>query len=187
MSGLLIAGLTVGAIAALSGAWALARPEQMLGALKAFPRDAKAAAVLTAVDLAWAAIELNRMYLGTFDRFKPALWILTPLLIFLCIKYMDELLAARALGGLLLLVAAPILDAVRWFPTAADPSPWRLVMAVLAYLWIAYGLLLLCAPYWFRKHLEWWTSFDPRLRVGGALKLLAGLALIVLSLCCYRG
>jgi len=48
--------------------------------------------------------------------FKPILWALAPLCYVLTVCFVEELLAARALGGILLLAAAPVLDAARWHP-----------------------------------------------------------------------
>jgi hypothetical protein len=100
--------------------------------------------------------------------------------IFLCIKYLDELLSPRALGGFLLLAAGPVLDAARW-----NPSGWRLIVTVIAYLWIGFGLLLLLSPWWFRRIVLLATKNRSALRVGGAVKLFAGIGLLLLALLVY--
>lgn len=185
MNGLQIAGWLIGAAGVAGGLFCLARPERVKAELAAFPRSRTPGRVLLAIDLIWAALWINRMYLGSFDRFKPLLWVLTPLLIVLCIRYMDELLSPRALGGFLLLLAGPLLNLARFHPSPLDPTPWRLAMTTLCYLWIIYGLFLLCTPYTFRKTVEWWLRFDPNLRLAGSLKLLFGIAFLLISTLFY--
>ena len=84
--------------------------------------------------------------MGFLDAYKGYIYILAPLVFAAIVIYMKELLAARALGGFLLLIAVPILQEARWHDSA-----WRLLVVVLVYLWIIYGLLLLLSPWWFRK------------------------------------
>jgi len=185
MNALQTAGWLIGAAGILGGLGGLMMPDRIKAGLTAFPRSRTPGRVLVAIDLVWAALLINRMYLGSFDRFKPLLWVLTPLLIVLCIRYMDELLSPRALGGFLLLLAGPLLNLARFHPSPLDPTPWRLVITGLCYLWIIYGLFLLCTPYTFRKTAEWWLRFDPSLRLAGTLKLLFGVALTIIATLFY--
>lgn len=169
------------ALSAFGGLAALLKPDAILAGMRRFPRSKYPAWILTTVAFVWAALEINAMYLGAFDQYKPLLAFLTPALILLCIFFMDELLAPRALGGLLTLIAGPILDAIRFFPNPSAPTPWRFPITVVCYIWIAYGIWLICCPYRFRTTIEWWTRFDPRLRIAGTLKLLFGIALAIIA------
>lgn len=179
MSELSIAALLTGLFAAAAGTSALAAPAAVRAGLAAFPRSIRPGRILAAVDLIWAAYELSRMHLGMFDAWKVHLYWMTPLAIYLCINYLDELLSPRALGGFLLLLAGPVLDAARW-----HPSPWRLVVTSLAYLWILAGLLFLLSPWWFRR-IARLAETDHAVQFGGAVKLLAGLGLIALAVLVY--
>lgn len=174
--------LLIGGLAAGSGCFMLMKPAVFIALIKAFPRNKMAACILTAIDLTLAAIYINRMYLGAFDSWKPGLFAAVPIIWFLCVKYMDELLAARALGGLLLLVANPILRAARWAPECGN---WWKVISALAYIWIVYGLILLTKPYHFRKQMECWLKFDPSLKRGGLIKLFCGIAIAILAIGVY--
>jgi hypothetical protein len=180
MSELSIVALLIGLLALAIGGFAFAAPARVRAGMEQFPRSIWPGRILAAVDLIWAAYELTRMHLGMFDAWKIHLYWLVPVAIYLCIRYMDELLSPRALGGLLLLVAGPLLAAARW-----HPSDWRLVISVLAYLWIVAGLAFLMEPWWFRRIVLATAKTDGAVRGGGAVKALLGLVLIVLALFVY--
>ena len=153
MSELSIASLLIGLLALTAGGISLAAPARVRAGLAAFPRSIWPGRILAAIDLTWAAYELSLMHLGMFDAWKVHLFWLTPVAIALCVVYLDELLSPRALGGLLLLAAGPVLNAARW-----HPSDWRLIVTVIAYLWIVLGLVLLLSPWWFRRISIWLTG-----------------------------
>ena len=181
MSELAIIALFLGLLAVAGGAYSILAPAQVRAGVKAFPRSIWPGRILVAIDLIWAAYELTRLHLGMFDAWKVNLYWLTPVMIFLCINYLDELLSPRALGGLLLLAAGPILNSARW-----HPSEWRLVITSLVYLWILMGLLFLLSPWWFNRIASWATGRgDSAVRITGAMKALVGVGLIMLALFVY--
>lgn len=181
MSDLSIVALILGLLAAAGGGISLAKPARVRAELAAFPRSIWPGRILAAIDLVWAAYELSLMHLGGFDAWKVHLYWATPIAIVLCIKYLDELLSPRALGGFLLLAAGPVLDAARW-----HPSDWRLVISILAYLWVFAGLVFLLSPWWFRRIALWADTLgDSGLRAAGLIKLLIGIGLISLSIGVY--
>lgn len=179
MSELAVVALLIGLLALAGGAAALFSPRAVQAGMAAWPRSVWPGRILAAVDLAWAAWELSQMHLGMFDAWKMHLWWLAPVAIGLCVVYLDELLSVRALGGLLLLAAGPMLDAARW-----HPSDWRLVIAVLSYLWILAGLTFLLSPWWFRR-IALRVQSEKLMRAGGALKALAGAGLLLLAFLVY--
>jgi hypothetical protein len=173
--------LLIGLLALTGGGISLLAPAKIRTGVAAFPRSIWPGRILAAIDLTWAAYELTQMHLGMFDAWKVHLYWLTPVAIFLCVKYLDELLSPRALGGFLLLAAGPVLDIARW-----HPSQWRLVVTVIAYLWILLGLTFLLSPWWFRRIAVFVTGRgDGAVRITGAIKLLLGLGLIALALLVY--
>lgn len=172
---LLLGGLTLAA-----GLWQFVAPAQVRRMLEALPRHTATAWALTAIDLLWVAWLLNETSLGRFDTWKPALYFLTPFSFFLLIRYLDELLAVRAMGGLLLLLAHPVLQITQW-----HPSGWRLVITTLAYLWVVIGMFLVMSPYLFRRAQRMVVPDDARGRFSAVLKVLAGAGLIALGLFVY--
>lgn len=138
--------IILGLLALSAGLLGIMRPDFIKRYAELFPRSVIPAWTLTALCCWLGAKEALAMNMGFLDAYKGYIYILAPLVFAASVIYMKELLAARALGGFLLLIAVPILQEARWHDSA-----WRLVVVVLVYLWIIYGLLLLLSPWWFRK------------------------------------
>jgi len=168
----LLLGLATGLVCG----WMVLYPAAARRAFAAFPRSRIAGIVLATVDLGWSAWWVLHMPLGSFERYKPLVYFAAPVVWFAVVFLMDELLASRALGGLFLLLPAPMLSAARW-----HPSPWRLVVVVLAYLMVIKGMALTLSPWLFRKSAEIWLSTDRRCRLVGAAGLV--LAALLVALC----
>ena len=153
-------------------------------ALAAFPRNEWAGRILSAIAIAWSAVLVKDMPLGWFDAHKNWLYVAGPVVYLLVIFLMDELLAVRALGGLLLLIAEPVLASAR-LPLLSSvhfhPESARLVPVLLAYVWVGIGTVLVLAPYWFRKTVERLCGTDLRCRLSGAAGLAIGILLLVLA------
>lgn len=179
MSALAVIALILGIFAFGGGLLAAAAPEAVRRGLETYPRSVWPGRVLLAVDMTWAAWAVNQMHLGGFDAWKVHLMWLAPVLIIVGCIYLDELLSVRALGGLLLLVAGPMLNIARW-----HPSMWRLVISVLAYLWIIAGLFFVLEPWWFRRAAERLKT-AAAVRNAGITKAVVGIMLVVLALLVY--
>lgn len=175
----MMARIAGGVIVAVNLVCVLA-PAQMREALRVFPRSRLPAWVLLAFDVTWVAWVMLHAPLGRFEYVKPWLYAAAPAAFVLMAVFMDELLAPRALGGLLLLVANPVLNAARW-----HESNWRLVMTVIAYLWVVAGIALVLSPYRFRHAVEIGTKTDVRCRAGGLVRLLFGVLVLVLAFKVY--
>jgi hypothetical protein len=145
-----------------------------------FPRSRAWGWLLTAVDLAWVVCIVRGASLGRFEPFRPLIYAAAPVALVLMGLFMDELLAPRALGGLMLLVPAPVLAAARW-----HGSGFRLVIVALCYALVAAGIALVLSPFEFRKFMSFWVRSDRTCRAWGALglgvsALLAALGLVAL-------
>jgi len=152
-------------------------PSQTRKLLAAFPRNIWAGAILAAAALAWSAWEVNDMPLGMIDNYKMWLWVLGPVVFALVLAFMNELLAVRALGGLLMLAASPVLETQR-----LNASYWTWALAGLAYLWVVAGMVLMLSPYRFRHCVERCCSTDGACRAMGAGGVVMGVVLIGLGL-----
>lgn len=180
MSSLAGISLILGAVMGMISACFLMCPARAVSALKAFPRHRLTGAVLACSALVWATVLLMKMNLGFLEKYKPLLLVIAPAAFVLIALFMDELLAPRALGGLLLLIPAPILINARWLD-----SSWRYFAIISAYLMVIKGMSLVLSPYLFRKWGEWFIRSEASARLWGAAGLLYSIAWIVLAFLVY--
>lgn len=172
--------LILGGVLGLLGAIALAAPQATTGYLGRFPRLRNEAWVLTAAALVWSGWLVHGYLPDRMARLQPMLFLLVPAAVYLVATYMDELLAPRALGGLLLLVPAPILDIAR-----RSDSPWRLAVVLFAYLLVLAGMTLVLSPHLFRRAALFCTGSPARWRIAGGTVIAGGIAFVVLGLAVY--
>ena len=161
--------LLLGGLGLTAGVACLAFPRGVRAGLLAFPRSKWPGWILTAVCVFWITWVIRHAALGRFEVVKPVIPVLGFLTFGAVVWLLDELLAPRALGGLLMLVANPMLMGVRW----AD-SAWRFVIVAIAYAWVIAGCALMLHPWLFRKLAAPFTDNPGRLRLVAAGKLLGG-------------
>src|SRR5260370_21502459 len=95
-----------------------------------------------AVDAVWCVWLIARMDLEEFAWLKPYVQLAIAVLFFLTVIFVDELLAARALGIFAMLMAEPMISAA-----FLRPELWRLLIVVLAYVWLTLGMFWVGKPY----------------------------------------
>lgn len=176
-----VVALLTGIIFAAAGAFCLGWSGKAQDLCRRFPRLRYAGWGLAAIDSIWAGILVNRMPLGSYDAWKPALFVLVPVLLVVAGVAMAELLAARALGGLLLLIPKPMMDAAQ-----GHESAWRLLVIALAYAMVVQGVILTLNPYVFRKQCEFWSKTKVRWNLFACGFLVAGACFTALALTVYR-
>jgi hypothetical protein len=172
------AGLILGVLLVAAHAYALFNYHQLRPALQEAPRHKRLGTILLGIALVWALILVSSMDMGEFWRVRRIALILLPVTFGLMITYVDEFLTARALGVLLLLAACPLLDAA-----FLEAPKSRLLLPLIAYVWIVLGMFWVGMPYLFRDHVGWATATEARwkkLSLGGlaygALVLVCALA-----------
>ncbi len=173
--------LILGAFFTGWGLFVLLAPTVAARALKRFPRDRWSGRVLSVVALAWSGWLIYAMpleFLVPYRRWVP--WV-TLMAMPLTWAAMPDLLACRALGGLLCLLPAPVLQVARF-----HPSPWRLVVVVLMYAAAIKGMVLLMSPHYLRRLIDAGTGRPAWLRVGGAVAAALGGVLLVLGWGVFR-
>ncbi len=146
----------------------------------AFPRHKWAGRVLATMGLLWAAGVVRNMPMGNLEYLKQWLIVIAPVTIGLTYVYMKELLAPRALGGLMLLYPAPVLMLAR-----QHESRLSLVITIVAYVLVVKGMALLLSPYLFRRAAAHIVASQARCRVLGSLGVGIDLLLVVLALTVY--
>lgn len=153
----------LGAAHLAAGGAGLAAPSAAARALERFPRSAALGRLFSAIALAACAAIVRGAALGRFEPLKPWLYPAAGLVWVGVAALMSDLLAARALGGLLLLAAQPLLVAARFHPSAAS----RFVSA-FAYVWVFAGLVGVAAPWHFRRAAAALARAPARIRAAGA-------------------
>ena len=172
--------IILGALMLAGGLLGVLRPQWVRRFIEQFPRSTKPAWFFTALCCWLGAKEALGMNMGFLDVYKQYIYLIAPVVFVASVVYMKELLAPRALGGFLLLIAVPILQIARW-----HESPLRLVVVVLVYLWIICGLMLLLSPWWFRKVCQPVAENEARLKAASIAKASVGIVLLLLGLLIY--
>ena len=100
---------------------------------------------------------------------------------FLTLKFVDDFLAVRALGILLLLAAEPVLEAA-----FLRPETSRLLLTVLAYAWVVMGILWVGMPYKLRDQIGFVAKTEGRWRLAALGGVIYGIAVLVCALTQWR-
>jgi hypothetical protein len=137
--------------------WALLGGDSAKAWLRRSPRSGFLGVALLTVAAVWTFTLIATMDLGEFSGYRRALLVFIPVAYVLCIRFVEEFLAARALGILLLLAAEPLLEAA-----FLRPETSRLLLVVLAYAWATLGLFYVGMPYLARDHIAWLTRTEMR-------------------------
>lgn len=147
-------------------------PDRVRGAFMAYPRMRLPAQVLTALCLIWFARNLWLVDFGGFSFLKNGLYLAVPLGWFLIVTYIPDLLAVRALCGLLLLGGNPLLVAVRWqgFPS------W--VVGILIYVVMVKAMFLAVYPHYWKRGGVWLFAKPGRVRTAAAGEAAIGVLIL---------
>ncbi|MBN2685617.1 MAG: hypothetical protein JXR40_10085 [Pontiellaceae bacterium] len=174
--------ILLGVLALSGGLLGFFRPDLMMRFMELFPRSLVPAWILTAL-CCWLGLkEALAMNMGFLSVYKKYLYLIAPLTFVASVTYLKELLAPRALGGFLLLIAVPIVKTA-----AVSGKPFFQVITALVYLWIIFGLFLLLSPWWFRKLSKPFLEKEGLMKIASGLKAVLGTGLILLGLFVYGG
>ncbi|MEI6491966.1 MAG: hypothetical protein WCO94_05400 [Verrucomicrobiota bacterium] len=170
-------GLAAGMLLLISHVFALISPEQTVAWARTFPRSRVAATVLIALAGVWSFLLVQTIDLGEFSQLRNIMLAAIVAGAFLSWIYVPEFLAVRALGMILLLIAEPLLESA-----VLRQEPSRLLLVVLAYVWVIAGLFFVGMPYLLRDVVQWLTADRSRLRFGALAGSAYGVALVFCAL-----
>jgi len=170
-------GLLVGVLLIALHALALMHGPWVQRLLKLFPRSKEAGTVLLTIDAVWAFALVAQIDLGEFTSYRQVFLGIIVIGYFLTLFFVDEFLAVRALGMLLLLAAEPLLEAA-----FLRPEQSRLLLSVLAYVWAALGIFWVGKPYLLRDQIDWVLKSATRWRLAALGGLAYGVVLVVTSI-----
>jgi len=176
MSDLAFITLICGALIFVWSAGMVLGPRRIAVWVGAFPRHVWAGRILAAVDIIWSAWLLVQMKFAWVDAHQMMVYAAVPVAYILVILFVDDLLAARALGGFILLAPLPILESAFVHPSAS-----RLIMTSFAYLLVIFGIVLVWSPFKWRKWTERWINQAPITRAAGIGGLIIGVGMLLLG------
>lgn len=172
-----LVGILVGAWLVLSHGFALLKPAAVKSFLTAYPRNEKIGVPLVIFCFAWGFMIWSCMDLGEFFKIERPVQIV---IIGVCvgvIVYVREFVAVRALGFLMILAAAPILDsAFLQLPQS------RLLLVAFAYAIALKGMFWIGMPYLMRDQIRWVIAEDNRYKIGAAAGLVYGIAVLLCAI-----
>jgi hypothetical protein len=150
-------GIVVGIALLFGHIFALVQKQKVQDFLKAFPRSYKWGVILLSIDLVWGMMCLSNMDMGEFFNLRKWFLIIVPVSFVLVLVYVQEFLAVRALGSLMLLIGGIVLQAA-----FLQPQMSRLLLPVIAYVWIIAGMYFVGMPFLMRDWVNWVTGNDGR-------------------------
>lgn len=155
-------------------------PAKFTAHAQKFSRSVLWGRILMAVSAVWAGVVMYNAATDDWAWARPLVVIGVPIAYWLVIQFADQFLALRGLAALLLLVAKVALD-------AADLSdlPLRLIVTVLAYLWVCAAIWMASAPHQVRDVIGFITANATRCRTACFAGTLVGAVLVVLGLFVY--
>ena len=172
--------ILLGVLAAVCGVLSLVKPDLIKRFADLFPRSVVPAWIFTALCCVLGAREAMGMNMGFLNAYKQFVYILAPAVGIASVIYMKELLAPRALGGFLLLLAVPVITVAK-----LSEKPLFQIVVALFYVLIVYGLTLLMSPWWFRKINQPFLNNAGLFKAAAVVKTVMGIGLILLGLFVY--
>ena len=152
---------------------ALLKPREAQAWVKGLPRSKSMGFLLFTVAAVWAEVLVYVMDLGEFTPWRFKVLVFIPVAYVLTLRYVEEFLAARALGMCVLLAAEPLLEAA-----FLRPEMSRLWLVSLVYVWIALALFWIGMPYTLRDQIGWVLKAPGRWRLASLAGLAYGALLI---------
>ena len=173
-------GICVALALIVSHVFAFTKADQVQAFLKAFPRNYKWGVILLSIDFVWGMMCLANMDMGEFYNMRSWFLYLVPVGFVLVLMFVQEFLAVRALGTLLLLVGGIVLEAA-----FLKPQFSRLLLPVIAYVWIIAGMYFVGMPYLMRDWVAWVTAQPGRWKLATLGGIAYGAALLVAAIVSY--
>jgi hypothetical protein len=145
-----------------------------------FPRSVIWGRILVTVVALWAGFNLYGAAVDEWAWARPLVVIGVPVAYWLVIQFGNQFLSLRAAAALMLLIANVMVR-------AADrhESPWRLVVTVLAYLWVVAAIWIAAAPNQCRDVIQYLMANDRRCRIKCAIGMVIGMVLVLLGMFVY--
>ena len=169
----------LGLVLGLPQIYGLAKPAAFAAAVRKFPRSLPWGFALMLLGTCWFLWNLSQESISDFAAYKNVLFGgFAAVGIGSCI-FVQDFLAVRGLGVVLLLLAKLMVDAGR---EKLPDTPWVLVIQTWAYALVVGGIWFTVSPWRLRDLLEWATANERRIKVGCGIRLAFALFVVALGL-----
>ena len=175
----IILGLGMG----LPQIYGLTNPQQFAASVRKFPRNVPIGIVLMLIGTAWFLWNLNNESISDFGTYKSWLMCFFGAVGIGTCLFIQDFIAVRGLGVVLLLLAKLMVDTGR---PMLGVTHWALVIQAWAYVLIIAGMWLTISPWRLRDLLNWATATEARVRIGSGIRLAFGLFIAALGLTAFR-
>lgn len=159
----------------------VASPEKFGAALRKFPRSTGWGYLLMGIGVLWFLWNLKGETIADFASYKNYMYLIFAGIGLGTCLFVQDFLAVRGLAVVMLLLAKFMVDTVRWVD-----SPWRLVIVIWAYSFVAVGMWFTISPARCRDLVQWLTSSLGRLRLCSLLKVAFGIFVAILGFVALR-
>ncbi|MBK8093633.1 MAG: hypothetical protein IPK32_17060 [Verrucomicrobiaceae bacterium] len=173
-------GIVLGLVLIASHAWVMLNGPKTQAFLKAFPRTFKWGVLLMSASLLWALFLLSNMDMGEFYNMRKWFMLIVAVGTIGMIVYVQEFLAVRALGCLMLLAASPVL-----YAAFLQPQTSRLLLPILAYVWIIVGMYFVGMPFLMRDWVNWLSAKPARWNAAVYAGIGYGALMLITALVAY--
>ena len=175
-------GIAFGLLLLGTHLFALLQPAKTQAFLKSFPRHKEIGIGLMAVNFIWWFWIISNVDLGEFYTVRRPLQLILPIMFVLVVLFVDEFLAARALGFFVLLLVCPLLDVA-----FQKPHMTRLLIPIICYIWIGLALFWVGMPYLLRDQIAWASASAKRWRGLAMGGVVYGAAVLLCALVFWKG
>src|SRR3954467_1818768 len=125
--------------------WAVMKPVEAGAALRKFPRSEGWGYLLMAIGAGWFLYRLNQEAIAEFAAYKTYMLLGFGAVAVAACLFVQDYLAVRGLSIIMLMLSALVLSKTRFVDT-----PWRLVLVLIAYMWIVAAMWWMISPWRFR-------------------------------------
>jgi hypothetical protein len=169
--------IIMGSIVAVVNFYGVVKPASFTAIARKMPRSVPLGVLLTLGATAWFIYNLRNESIADFEYLKPYLYALfAGVGLGTCI-FVRDYIGARGLAVMILLVSKLMVDTARW-----SESPWRLVIAYWAYIFVILGIWVTITPHRLRDMIEWGTRTPLRTRLFNGFRCAFGILVIILGL-----
>lgn len=166
--------LTTGLLLIAGHGYALMQPKTTQDFLRALPRSKPLGFVLLLIAAVWFWLLMKNIDLGEFSNWQTRILIFIPIAACLTWHYVEEFLAVRALGMIVLLAAEPLLESA-----FLRPEMSRLLLVSLVYVWVGFALFWIGMPFTLRDQIAWVSRSDGRWKAAALAGIAYGAALLL--------